>query len=848
MNRATLLCLLLVTTLAVAFQATPTFAVDGPFPGPTLPEQLVPVASHDAPPVLLGRILLVAIAILIVAWRRSVGQGPLLSMIPALVVVFHPTLALAPGSAKGCAELACLAVVVFGAWLMTFGRSAWAIIGAVLGFLAVLAAPSGAALAALFAFALAESEPGLPGAAVWATLYAAARAFELPSLLSYLPFAQPWLDPIAPPEPPFSAIDGEFLCAIEAVAAPLVRFDVSWLAAAPGWSLQGACVVAVLALGALFLHAEKRFGGRAAPLLAAIAIVMLAFEQHHRGLASAAALAPVVLLVALWLATLGDVVDERPMRRTSGALVCAVALAFCAFARVRAEPALASRSTALEVASRPFVASSHLGSIASRTRIESLPRASVLEEAKSRRDGPAPAQPFELERDRDLAIAAALAGDSKLASELLQRAIAQASASASAEERRRIEIDLMDLLLRAGRGDDVAQWCDELLDAERDPTRRSTLLVRKASAHVLRAIARANESVGIRDAEWAAARAALDAAIEDDAANARAWFDRGRLAIVRGDGVAAVRDLERAARCAPSSPHPELQLALFYLSRAQESPALEHFERARAIGGDRDAEVRLFAAQRQLARGDAAGAERIARELEPESARLLGGDAAIADLHANISAAAEAAHDDALALRASMAAFARGGGEDLADAQRLARLLEKTQNYDELVSLLSSLRSRSVPFPDLEDALAIAWKNAGIRCLVSDRKKARDCFLSSVKESVSFRDLGSAPSFLRTMTLEFDLPQDALLEQGKRAFDYAVARLGTDPDGAARALEVSRALVPGNPYAAFHLARIKKQRGATAEARELLEEALRDATAIDAADLVAAVKEELARP
>lgn len=847
MNRSTLLALLLVLVLGVAFRIAPPFAVDGPFVGPSLPEQLPAVLATPAPPVLVGEILVLVTALLLVAWRRSVGQGPLLALVPALVFLFHPAFALSAGSWKGCAELACFAIVVLGAWLMTFGRSSAAVFGAILGFVAVLIAPSGAALAALFAFALAESEPGLPGAAVMATLYGVARAFALPSLLTFLPGEHEWLQPFAATEAPFAVLGPDWWQAIAAVAASIVRPDLAWLASAPLQTVAGLVVLGLLAMGAMFVFAEKRFGGRAAPLLALVAIVLLAFEQHHRGLAVSAALAPVLLLVALWIATVADVVDGHRVRRGFAVSACCVALAFVAWGRVNIASSIRTAGTALRAAALPFPAESTLAALAARVEATGRGRDDAVIAAKESLAGAQPSTPIDLERDRDLAIAAALAGDSHLASQLLQRALAHASAEATVDERRRIELDLLDLLLRARRGDDVVKECDEKLGLVSDPKHRAQLLVRKASGHVQRLVA----SAGVRAAEeveWSAARKALDDAVEADGVLARAHFDRGRLAIVRGNGVLAVRDLEVAALLAPRSPHPHLQLALFYLSRAQESPALDHFEAARAIGGAADPEVRLFTAQRMVSRGDTAGAERLARELESEAPRLLGGDAAIADLHTFISVAAEAAHDGVLALRAARAAFERVDDRGGAITQRFARLLAENQSYEELVSLLESLRSKHAPYPDLEDSLAGAWKNCGIRQLAIDRGKARECFVSAIRESANYRDLGTAPMLLRTITLEMKLPDDALVHEAKRAYDRGVAAAPVDPELAERALEVSRGLLPGNPYATYQLGRLKKKKGAKDEASALFDEALRDAGAIGSKELAALVAQEIESP
>jgi hypothetical protein len=344
MNRATLLAFLLLLVVAVAFRSAPGFAVDGPFAALELPEQLPSVVSEKAPPSLVGAALMIVTASLIIFWRRAVGQGPLLSLLPSLVLLFHPALALAPGSERACIELSCLALCVLGAWLMTFGRSSASVVGAVLGFVAVLIAPSGAALAALFAFALAEAEPGLPGAAVFASLYGVARAFALPSLLGFIPALAGFGDPVGPPEAPFVALAAPINLALAAasIAGGLVHSGLSWVAVAPAHLVGGWVLLAALLFGAVFLPAEKRFGGRAAPLLALVAIVLLAIEQARRGFAPSAALAPIIVLVTLWIATLGDVVDGGGARRVLSVVAAVAALVFVGAARFLVAPELAT--------------------------------------------------------------------------------------------------------------------------------------------------------------------------------------------------------------------------------------------------------------------------------------------------------------------------------------------------------------------------------------------------------------------------------------------------------------------------------------------------------------------------
>ncbi len=871
MNRSTLLAGLLLLVLGVVFTATPHFSTALPFPPPILPEQLpsaefAGVSKPFGLPAMeyIGRGLIVLTSILLLVWRRSVGQGPFLALLPSLVVLFHPAFYSACGSLSGLVELACFFVAILSIFLMTFGRSAAAVVGAILGFLVVLIAPSGAPLAALFAFAFAEAAPGLPGAAIFATLYGVARAFALPSLVVYLKSTDlanlvAAFAPLSPPEAPLAAEslgallrDGSaLLSAIAATAAGTIPTHLPLFAFAPDALIAGSVLLGWLGLGVVVFSPEKRFGGRSAPLLALVAMALLAIEQARRGLASSVALAAPIVIVATYVAVLADAVDGRRVRRAIAILVAVAIVAYLGFARGKLVPAVSDRAAFARQIADPSLAAAERSTasrIAFVADLAASSSAAIHDRAKARLVMAPPSTASGLEIDRALALESALTNDSESAVALLQRALAHATLDSTARERSALRLDLLDLLLRARKSRDVVDWCAEMIPAESSASLKAELLAREASGHVQLAAIADPKDVVPAEKEWAAASVALDAAIAADDHCARAFFDRGRLAMVRGDGVAAVKDLERAGELATGSAQPAIQLALFYLSRAQESTALRYIETARKLAGESDPEIRLLEAQRAIGHGEVLVVEKAARELEAVAPRLLGGSAAIGDLYAMLASAAEDQHNDGLALASCRAASRLRGDRDGRLAAQEVRLLKRALAYEDLTKLLLDMKARRVEFPDLDQEIAIAYKNDGLAALTRDKARARAAFFEAVHRSPSYADLGSVPGLLRSLTLEAKLPEDTLIDEGKRAYEYGVARASgpnADLEIAERALQVSRALVPGNPYVTYQLALLRKAKGQTAEMKSLLEETIRAAEALGSPDLVKAAQREL---
>lgn len=855
MNRSTLLAALLLVLVAAMFGPHAGFALDLGGPGLSLPEQLAPRVNEPVGNPQVARILLIATAVFLLLWRRGVGQGPILALLPALAVVFHPAMYAAGVTPSAWLELGCFLLAALGAWLLTFERSAWSVVGAVLGFVAVLLAPSGAPLAAFVAFALAEAEPGLPGASVFASLYGVARALGLPTPLHFVPALSEYTAPLVPSAPDAAAATGvaewgrQFLDWMVATASALLpqRVDLAVthgsVAGSTAWI--GAALLGFLVLAAFLLPAEKRFGGRAAAFFTFLSLVMLALIEMRVGQEDSVVLISTVALFTTWIAATADLVNSHPVRKVLAVGLAVGVLAGLGFARFTYGPAIDSRAAFLrQLATGPLTyprdplerrVLRERFSIAEPESIATLAR-SALERT------PATWSP---NRDRDLAVACALIGRPELGAQLVQRSLAtpHPEFEADPELRNALRALQMDLMLRSGRSGDVVSWADELL-AKASGAEVARWSVPKAAAHLNLAFA-GSTSATERDAALKAAVATLDRAVEADPSSARARFDRGRLAMARGDGIGALKDLEKAVELRPDAVGPQLQLAIFYLSRAQESTALAAYERGKALADPDDAELQLFEAQRAAAKGDLAAAKKIAETLEARAPRLLGGASAVGDLHALIATVAEEQKNDGLALESCRAALRLRDDRNGDLARQLARILKRTLGHEELIAHLKDVKAREVPFPEVDLELSLALKNSGMSCLNGDRPKALERFLAAIAASPNYSELGIAPLLARNLTDELKASRDPLMEQAQRAYEFGIAQLRTDAATGTRALEVSLTLLPGNAYAAFQLGLLRKQANDREGARNLFRQALDSAKELKIDALVASIEQEL---
>ncbi|MBI4881872.1 MAG: tetratricopeptide repeat protein [Planctomycetes bacterium] len=842
MSRASVLAALVLILVALprAFLLRPDFRPDQLPAALELPETLAPAEVLLAPRPLTGCALLSAAALLLFFWRRALGQAPAAALLPGLVLLAHPQFLTAQLAPAGQFDLAALALLLLGAYLTTVEMSTLVAAGVGLLFLAVLAAPSGAALSALAAYVLLERVPAMHKGGVLLLMYGAARALGAPALALYLPDSAalvPW--PCAEDQ----ALLQRFLQA----AASLFPAEPQLLPT-PG-ALPAALAVLALFAAALIVVPERRFGGRYAGLLGLAALALLAgAAPRGGGLGAAASAAPLVLL-SLWIAGISDDVQRTLPRTLLGWALGIALLAASGLLAFTQLPAFAARrSYYAALASTAASAGGHpLERAKLRALLETAPAAEVARLAEARlglQPGGAPAAPA---ADRDVALAAALSASPDLALRLLEQA--ERAAATDPGLLRRIRTDQLSVLVRGGLLAEALARAERFL-AEAEGDARADILACRATAHACLAFRGSASEIGPvgREKESALAFEDFAAALAAAPGSARALLERGRLRLALGDGTGALKDLEECARLRPDLAAPRLELARLYFTRAQEDAGERELERARELAGAAHPEVLLVTAHLQLARGDLLGAVGSAERLQTEVGRLRGGKEELAALFALLARAAEDGSNFGLAEAMTRLALSHGADRGGDSSARLARLLRRERRFAEVVQVYEEARRRGIPVPDLQAELSQALKNAGYdHFMKGERNEARPLFLRAIQESPGFHDLGAVPSLLRSIADEArGADEEAITAEARRAFEMGSSALSrNDLAEAERLLEASIALLPQNPYAHYHLGLALGRLGRPEEAREALSAALRSAEALSEQDLASRIRDLL---
>ncbi len=837
MSRASVLAALVLILVAAprAFLLRPDFRPDQLPAALELPETLAPAESLSAPNSLAGCALLSAVTLLLLGWRRGLGQAPAAALFPGLVLALHPQFLTAQLTAAGQWDLAALVLLLLGAFLMTVERSTLVAAGIALLFLSVLLAPSGAAFSALAAYVLLERVPAMHKGGVLLLMYGAARALGVPALAGFLPGA-------AAPVPWPGGMDQTVLERFLQAAASLFPAEPQLLPA-PG-PLAAALAVLALFLAALIAAPERRFGGRYAGLLCLAALALLAgAARQGAGLGAGASAAPLVLF-ALWIAGISDDV-QRSWARTLPAWMLGVALlAACGWLTWRQAPAFASRQAYFAALAGASTGEHPLEQAKLRALLDAAAPAEVALRAEERLGAPPHDARAAAAADRDVALAAALAALPDLALRLLERA--EPAAAADAELLRRIRADQLAVLLRAGQLAEALARADRFL-VQAEGAARADLLSCRAAAHAclaFRGLA-GGASPLVQEQESARAFEDFAAALGAAPACARALLGRGRLRLALGDGTGALKDLEECARLRPDLPAPRLELARLYFTRGQEDAGERELESARQLAGANQPDVLLVTAYLQLARGDLLGAVGNAETLQAQVGRLRGGGEELAVLVQLLARTAEDGSDFGVAEAMTRLALRHGADQSGEASTRLARLLRRARRFDEVVLVYEEARRRGIPVQDLQAELSQALKNAGYEHFIQgQRDAARPLFLRAIQESAGFHDLGAVPSLLRASADEArGADEEAITAEARRAFELGSAALARgDPAEAERLLEVSIALLPQNPYAHYHLGLALGRLGRPEEARQALTSALQSAEALALEDLAAQVR------
>lgn len=819
-----------------------------------MPEALQTEAASESLPVLPGACLLGAAAVLLLIWRRGIGQSPILALLPGLLLLAHPALQLALTSRVGLVDLTALATLLLGAYLLTVERSGLVAAGVVLLFLPVLLAPAGASFAALAAFVLIERVPTMYRGAGLLLMYGCARALGVPSPFRLLGIQEIELGPAAATLP-------ERLLASAAALIP----DRPVLAV-PGHEPMavGIGLVVLLLLGALLLRPERRFGGPFTAGLALVALLLLALDPQRSG---GVALAAPLILFAVWVVSLGDDVEPGRFRPAVAWSVAVALLVVLGVKSVRLFPLLESREAFFAAAGRadPELARSddlarislraELGRMSPQELDRLLDRHLLVE---------SPPSSAAAAVDRELAIAAVGVGLLEPADELLSRARRMLSSSAAGdgateagdpgarggshkEVELAIGLDRMDLALRRREPSACIAEGDRLLSLSPAAQSVAEIRARQGLAHAVLALGPAARSGSAtdRDRELLLARQRFDQAIAADPGCVRARLAKGRFHLAQGESIDAVKSLEECVRLRPDLVAPRLELAKLYFSRGQVEAGERWLEEARTVSPEQDPGLTLVLAHLLLARGDLLGAVRHAEWLQERVHRLRGGPEELANLFATIARLAEDGRNDGLAETMSRLALHHGSDSRAESTTRLLRLLRKGRRYDEMVELLNSAASRGIPVPEFGNELSQALKNAGYaRFLAQDRQLARQRFLSAVAESEDFADLGAIPSLLRVMTDEMSQEQrDLLTAQARRAFESGVRQIEKGRhDEAIRLLRISLEFLPNNPFAHFHLGIALDRLGQPEQAGVELEKALLHAQAMGREDLVEQIR------
>ena len=849
MNRASLLAGLVLVLLTGVLALRPDPVVSpGSFPvALELPETLhAPPApsTSQTPGFLAGGALLGLAALLLLAWRRQMGQSPGLALLPSLLLLAHPAMLGVVLSVAGRLDLAALVILLLGAALMASERTGKVAAGIVLLILSVLVAPSGGPFSALAAFVLLERVPAMQKGAVLLLMCGTARALGAPSALARYfeqsPAPGGWLL-----SKPLSVESILSTCAGLIPERPVV-----WLPGAEEPTV-GLGLILVFVVGVVLLFPERRFGSRWVALLGLAALGLLVLSTGRGVPAGPAAIAAPLILLGCWLAGLADQVRQGPIRSVlawSLGLGLLAVLGFRSFTQVGL---FSSQTAFFRAVAAPDPTLAERGGLelaALRAELAHAAPDEVRAVGIRRLAEDRPTSATGAQIDRELAIALARSGWTEQALELIERAAR--GAGSDPELGASILLDQADLLLRAGAPGEALPKVDLLLSGAGDARRRAPLLARRGMIHAQLAFRGSADAAhaGDRDRELAAARRDFGDAIASDPNCARAHLDRGRFELALGEAIQALKSLEAATRLRPDAAGPRLELAKLYFSRGQSDAGERELAQASELAASNDPDVVLVTAQLQLARGDLPGAIRNAEWLSGRLHLLQGGSQSLSDLYRILALSAEDGRNLGVAEAMAGKCLQFGSDRDGGATACLLRILRQERRYDELVALLEQAEREATPVETLLSELSQALKNAGYAHFVAkDRAVAWNRFLDASRRSPGFVDLGAIPSLLHSMAeQQSETELVRLADEARRAFELGVSAIGAgDFAEARRLLQISIEMLPQNPFSYYHMGLALDRLGELDEARKAYELALQYAQALRQEELADRLRELL---
>lgn len=829
--------LLIVGAAALALFVQPRFSVEGWPVALALPEAVAPAMPPPAAPPAWSALLPGVVALVMFWWRRRARASVGAAAVVAGLLLLHPATATALTLAAGRIDLLALAALLLAGVLLYARRPVALPLALALLLAALLVAPSAAGLVPLGMFLLLEASSAprtdgsrRSGAGALAVLAGLSALWCVVRACGWLPVGD-WL---GLPGAGF-AVDADLPTVAMQLSAAVWPDRPPLYVPTPLDPRAGFAVVALLGGVTLALGCACRRSLRA-PLLATLSLAALAVGVRNGGALAASAILPFAILLAIAIGSLLDVTG-RPLWRGVGALAAVLLLVASGSAAWQQRAAFRSPGD-LRLAAAPDTSRAPLSHplrlAALRVRLAQAPVDEVTRLARERSDGAPPDSLAMARIDRDLAVALVRRGQVEPALDLLTRALPLASHSAADDWRFRL--DLVDVLMRAGRLDQAVDLAGELA-GRADQPEHAEALVRLGMAHAARALLRdtTGDDLPLREREMAEARTQIDAAIAADAGCVRALLDRGRLRLAAGDGTGAVSDLERAAALRPDLAEPHIELAKLWFSREIDDEGEAELLSAQRLAGANHPDVLLLTAQLMLARGDLVGAVSTAERLQARVLELRGGATELAQLFRLLSRAAEDQKElevvEAMCRLSLHYAVDRSGDV----TARLYQLLKGAQRYDDALAVLRAADEHAVPMAELAQELSLTLKNVGLlRLRQGESAAALDAFLESVRRNAEFRDLGSVPSVLRSLADAAGAAQrSALGDQGMRAFQVGKAALEQGRlDDALRCFTASTELVPLMPFSHLFRAQVLIELGRDDDAITSLQTAVRAATEV----------------
>lgn len=749
-----------------------------------------PRADHGAwarSPLEAVRIAAAALAFAaLCAWFALAQARPWHAVLAFALVCVHPSTWVAATTARGGHEIAALALAALGAAILVRDRPLLREIGAGLLVIGTWWSPSGVGVAT-FAIALASRASGPVRPVVLLAILP--RVFGAAGLLD-------WFGVEFSGTPAGTGAYGIGEGVMHAFATLAGGSGSAWIG-------DGAhTAFAAVGIGASGALAWATSGpARVAALVAMVGTAIVGFSASSSALVSSSGLVPIVVTLAY--------AASQPRvggKSTSVALAAIVALLGTAASTTWRVVEPARTSVDLLAFERAQLGRSR--PVAHRAALVALERggSGALHDLLVRPDDVLTA--LDAESARDVAVLAAQFGLADDALPVLERAMygdrARGPMRASA-----LELDLLDLKLRAGRPRVVVRDVDEMLAATPDANVRADLLVRRATAQALLSLSTKFEADRAVRAEHAAAMfasyAEALAAVPD---HTRALLDRGRAYLATGQAIDAVKDFERVAKSRPDLAAPRLELAKLYFSRGQGEAGEAEIVAARKAQGDADPDVILVVTQLLVARGNISDAVHNAKQLESLQHRLRGGAEELAALYTQLARSAEDARDEALALELTTRARALGADATGENAARLARLLRQKRDFAGELAVLQDAQKRELPVADLRAQIVAAHKNVGYAHLFAqDKAAACKSFLDAAESAANADELGAVAELIRNLAAELKgEAQERVLTIAKVAYSNAQdAEKAGDWVAAEGAYRVSIGLLPQNPYAWFQL-------------------------------------------